>query len=165
MEAATTRNNNGLIWLGVLSLAGVVVYKKYVVPNVIVPLKVKKYTRQLKLYIPIVKLTKDAVQFGVRIENPNATPMTVRALVGDTSIIYNGNKAIKLGRVSKYGDTPLKPLGETEYNFEVKLNPIRLFEYFSLLLSGKIKSQTFLFQGTINIDSNTYPVKEFYKIA
>jgi LEA14-like dessication related protein len=162
---AEAGNNTGLILLGVAAVGGYLLYKKEIVPKVLVPMAVKKATRVMKVYITGVKLTKTAVQFGIRIENPNSTPMTVNALVGNTAVVMNGGQSITIGNVSKYGPITIKPAGQTDVNFDLNMDPVRLTIYFSLLLSGKVTSQAFVFTGTVNIDGNTYPVKESFRIS
>lgn len=163
--ARSSGDGAGLIILGLVVVGGVIAYKRVVKPGILEPLKVKQVTSQLKVYITHVNISKGAVTFSVRIENPNSAPITVKALVGDTSVIMNGGQEIKLGNVSKYGNIVIQPTAQTDVNFSVKIDPINFVAYTTLILSGKVTSQSLQFNGTINIDGRTYPVKELFRIS
>lgn len=161
--------NNTFIIVGALGVGAYFLYKRQVKPVVkeIVQAKaVKKAVPALRVMIPVVKLTKTSLDFGIRIENPTPTAITVKAIVGEVHLVSNDGKTnYKIGNVDKYGTTVVKPTAQTDFSFSVKLKAVELFRYFTDLVQGKIKGQMVVFTGTINIDGHAVPVKEQYKIS
>lgn len=165
MAARSSGDNTGLIILGLVAVGGYFAYKKIIKPDILHPLKVQQVTKQLRVYITGVKIAKGNVNFSLRVENPNSMPITIKALVGDTAIVLNGTQTIKIGNVSKYGNTVIAPTSQTEVSFSIKIEPVNFIAYSTFLLAGKVTHQAFVFSGNINIDGNTYPVKETFTIS
>lgn len=160
---AEARSNSGLIWAG-LGIAGAyVLYKNVIQPGIVVPHKLQQYTQKIRIQVPAVRFKGDNVEFDVYVQNPNPTPLTINAIVGDVYVTY-GQKSIKMGNVSRYGDVVIKPLAETKYTFSVRLKVLSLVAYFNDILAGKAAGQTFTFKGTITINKRPWPITEHVKL-
>lgn len=148
-----------LIGLGALAVGAV---KKFFV----VPAETKKYTERMRIgKIYAVHVKNDSIEFKFPIENPNSTPMTIDAIVGDVYVSDRKKQTVKLGTVAHYGHNVIKAVGATDFDLVVKIKLVNEFVYLSQLLNGNWKGQVFTFIGTINANGHPWPVKESIVVA
>lgn len=161
-----TANSNTPVILGALAIGGYLLYKRVVVPNVVVPVQTKKFIKRLRVNVPSVRFKGDDVEFDMYIQNPNNTDITVKAIVGDVFVMgAKEKKPIKLGNINRYGSTTIRRISETKFTFKVRTKFLNLISYFSQMFNGKLTGQVFSFIGTINIDGRPYPVNQSYRIG
>lgn len=159
------RSNTAIYVAGGL-LVALLVLRRGVKANVITPIRTANYVKRIRIQIAGVKFKKTDVQFDVHIMNPNETPVTIKSIVGDIYFESNNGKTVyKLGNVTRFGITAIKPNGETIYPFAIRLKLLNLTAYFSDLYAGKLHGQVLRFIGTININGSDYGINESYKIA
>lgn len=158
-------NNTGLKWaLGIGTVA--LLYTTVIKPDVIVPAQTLQYLKRLRVQLPGIKLKDNQLIFDLRIENPNDVPMNIKSIVGDVFLFSNnGRTQYKLGNVTRYGTTVIRPNNETPYPFAIRLKAVQLLGYFTDILTGKIRGQVLVFKGTANINGYVLPVNESYRIA
>jgi hypothetical protein len=128
--------------------------------------EIQTQAKAMKAWIPSVKLFRKQIQIDLKVDNPNSVPMTVRAIVGRFDLFsLDGKQKYDLGMVNRFGTTIIKPVSQTNFPITVQLRTLPIIEYMSSLVTGKIKGQTLVFSGTINIDGEPWPVKTEYRIA
>ncbi len=157
------RQNSGIA-LAVVGIVAYMGYKYFVKPDIIDPKRLVTYSKRIRVTMPTLRIRGDNVEFDAYIQNPNPTPLTINAIVGDVFITYQ-KKRIKLGNVFKYGNVVIKPLAETKYSFAIRLKFLPLLAYFQDILAGRAAGQTASFAGTITIDNRPWPIVEQLKIS
>lgn len=157
-------SKNGLLLGAGLLVGGYFLYEKVLKPGLLVPVRTAQYVKRLRVNMPAVRFKGDNVEFDVYIQNPNPTPITIDAVVGDV-YLQSQSKTYKLGNVDRYGSVVIKPLAETKYTFSIRLKFLQTLAYFTDIVQGRISNQVLTFSGTVTVDKRPWPVKESYRIS
>jgi hypothetical protein len=167
MAATATRHNDtGVLVIGGLAVAALLLYRHVLVPNIVVPTKLKNDAERLRIgKLQKVKLNKDTVEFDFPVENPNSDAMTIKAIVGDVYVSdASGKQAVKLGAVNHFGTDVIKPTAATNFQLIAKINLVNEFIYISNVLAGKWKGGILSFRGTVNVNNRPWPVNESIRL-
>jgi len=166
MAKSNDSGGGGVLIIAGVGLLALSVYRNVIKPKILVPIAVRKYIDNIRISLPQVKIRKDSVDFTIRLQNPNPTPMSIQALVGNVLIATNqGETVFNLGAVNKYGNTIIQPEGETIVPFSIKMKALPLLEYLSQLMAGQVHGQVLHFRGNITIDNRVYPANTSFAIA
>lgn len=165
---AAKSNDTGFMAMLLIAGGGYLAYTKIIKPRLIVPIKLQENIKRLMPVMTMrdVRLTKKSIDFTIHIANPNPDAITIQAVVGTVHLSSNDGKTnYTLGMVQKFGNTIIKPVGETTVSLSIELKALPLLAYFSALVAGQIHGQLVSFSGTATIDNNPYPVNLKYQIA
>jgi LEA14-like dessication related protein len=155
---------NAMPWLLAAGAGAWLLYKKVYTPQFAAPQKVINQVTRMRVSLPGISFKGQNINFDLFIQNPNPAPLVIDAIVGDVYLSYNG-KDLKVGTVTKFGQTIIKPLAETKFPFSVKTNMLQLVAYFTDVYAGKVSGQVVTFTGTITVNKRPFPVKESLQLT
>jgi LEA14-like dessication related protein len=122
---------------------------------------------RLQVQVTAVRLKGKNVEFDLVIQNPNPTPLTVSAIVGDvfvTNTVAGKPQTVKIGHVDKYGTNVIKPTAANKFILDIQMKLVNEFIWLSEVAQGKVSGMMFGFAGTVTINGKPYPIKEAYKL-
>lgn len=104
-------------------------------------------------------LLKPKIYLTFGIQNASSGSAVIKSLVGG---LYSNNKMI--ADVSSFTITQISPNSETLY--QVTAEPIAFGVVSQIIdyVKGKEKKVNFSFDGNLNVDGNTFPIKTSYSI-
>lgn len=153
-------SGKGLVIGGIVLFIGYEAYKHIVKPGIVTPVKTAHYVQRMRIgKIYAVKLKNDTIEFKFPIENPNTTPMVIKAIVGEVFVTTKkGN--IKLGSVNQFGTTTIKPVGSTDFDLILKVNLVNEFRLLADIFTHGAHGAKVTFKGTVTANDRPWPVNE-----
>lgn len=139
-----------------LPIIGIGVAAWYLISRTNVAKNFKTVLRKVKIGGKILS-PKFYLTFGI--QNPTSGSANIRSIMG--SVLLNGNV---IADVSSFTLVKIQPFSESMYQVTVEPQKFGILSEVKSIIKEGIKSVNIEFNGTLNVDGNSFPIKTSYRI-